>query len=44
MERIVTAINAAAPQERKIRTAAYCRVSSNKQKDDLERQIKQENL
>lgn len=29
MERTVTAINAAAPQERKIRTAAYCRVSSD---------------
>ena len=29
MERIVTAINAAMPQERKIRTAAYCRVSSD---------------
>ena len=29
MERTVTAINAAAPQEGKIRTAAYCRVSSD---------------
>ena len=29
MERTVTAINAAKPQERKIRTAAYCRVSSD---------------
>ena len=29
MERTVTAINAAMPQERKIRTAAYCRVSSD---------------
>ena len=29
MERTVTAINAAATQERKIRTAAYCRVSSD---------------
>ena len=29
MKRTVTAINAAAPQERKIRTAAYCRVSSD---------------
>ena len=29
MERTVTAINAAAPQERKIRAAAYCRVSSD---------------
>ena len=29
MERTVTAINAATPQEGKIRTAAYCRVSSD---------------
>ena len=29
MKRTVTAINAAAPQEGKIRTAAYCRVSSD---------------
>ena len=29
MERTVTVINAATPQEGKIRTAAYCRVSSD---------------